>query len=184
MTVSYTCQAAKHFSKTGHVTGLGARRLGTGGLLSPGWGTNLHHLPKISFRCVDPGPRKETETLSSASSESSQGNNERSPETGLHRFSLWHSLFQQSRTGLVLLSLHLTGTPHLPDMHASHITCTHVHTTHMYKHPCLYICTHHSCAYMHVCTTLTQHMCVRMNTCYSLLISHQSLACLCTCVVK
>ena len=28
----------------------------------------------------------------------------------------------------------------------------------MHKHPCLYICTHRSHAYMHVCTTLTQHV--------------------------
>ena len=47
----------------------------------------------------------------------------------------------------------LTGYAHKPH------TCTHVHTTHMHKHPCLYKCTHHSRAYMHVCTTLTQHVC-------------------------
>ena len=72
-----------------------------------------------------------------------------SPETGLHRFSLWHPLFQQSRTRLVLPSLHPTGTPHLPDMHTSH---THAH-----------MCTPHTCINIHACTYAhTAHMLICM----------------------
>lgn len=95
-------------------------------------------------------------------------------------FSIHH--FQQQRTGNVLLVLHHTGTPHVPDMHTCHMhahvhkhpnVCTYAHTTHTL------ICMYHSHpARVHIRThaiaMITHYHTRHLNVCARVVCTHSS----------